>query len=251
MEIKFEKQLTPNGTFYYSYIEKSDKTFLKFCIFMYKTKEIEVNFPVIKDLEDFNLFQEGLERTYSYALKDNKDFSNIFIGDYIFGIDDRNNIIYGEVISSKNSINNTYKIKLINFNDIDEVEIRNRILDLDLNSFIKVEDTEGLERIKLERKDFIEQKLFVNRIEDHIFKTNRNIELLRKKISNIDKELNNLYFKENSSQIAATILNLEKSKKHLETKLKNTELKLEREENNKKLILEDKVFNDIIDKIAK
>lgn len=254
MNILLNKKKTEDGIYYYASIEKKDKSFLDIYLLMDNNKKITFDYINLDTIEDFNVFKEGMERLYSYALKDNNIFDKFFIGDIVFGIDSRNNIILGEIVSFEDTIYNSFNVKIKRMNDTYNIDNQknisySQILSLNLENFAHIEDKEGLDLIEDVRREYQYQKVYFNRINDHIDKTTKNIDFLNKKLKNINKYIDILEKKEQTEKIQKGLSDLIKAKKQIETKKKNSVLKVNREKRLKEKLIEDRVFYNIFNDI--
>lgn len=255
MNIDFRKEKDEKGKYYCATIEKDNKEFVEMYLSIDNDNRTTIDYISFKSVKDFNVLKEAMERLYSYSLKDNNVFDNFYIGDVIFGIDDRNNIILGEIVSFEDTVYKSFNVKVRIMNDTYNIEHQknlnySQIINLNLDNFVHIEDKVGLNHIREKRKEYQLQKIYFNRIDDHINKTTINIEFLNKKLKNINKYIELLESKEQSEKIKRCLNDLTKAKKNIEVKKKNSILKVTKEKRLRESLIEDKVFNDIFDYVV-
>lgn len=188
--------------------------------------------------EDLELYIKALEKTYAYVLEEKGIYNVTLEDEYVFGIDDRKNIIYGKVIDFE-KYNNKVVMQLIKFNNISTNA--NNIVSIGPQYLINIKDKKSLLKFKEDRIIDINLKLLFNNIEDDISDLQDNIIEVCKKYKSLSKELNNFNSTKNGvKRKKRKFKYIEKQLFVLKDKLKDLNIQ-------KQKIIEDKEFNEFID----
>lgn len=223
-------------------------------VFQSKFKEDKFSTTPIEvtSLDALDLYQLAVKRTYSTILKMVGKCDIISEGEIVFGICNNKNPFVGEIVSiDYSSIENNIKIALYHYKDCFNINLfpknfPSTTIFVSKENVCNVYDSTGLDRICNEREKFKNLKISFNNINTNLEFYNNKLDKLERSLNIIEKELNNLSNKEVTNNRVKSILQKKKGERRLRRKSENIKNKVSILENNKKEILDDVCFTNLL-----
>lgn len=198
-------------------------------------------------LEEFEIYQYALKRTYVYILKSQGIYNIISEGEEVFGVDRNKNPFYGQVVSIDPEDNVT--INLIKYSNLSVNDLYKGHIKIEKSSVSNINDKEGLKAIYENRICDQKLKIKFSGIDEKICNYDAKIKKINQTTKLINNELSNIRKKETTINREKAINQKEKGLKRLAKLKSNLIAKRNNALLEKNEFIEDKIFVDLYNEI--